>query len=127
MTPYIVTTKERIGGTDLVIPGERTVSRRAVATLDEARELAATAAGNAGNWSNTLDAALCRGAAKQARALSESGGPVGPLPDGTTIEVELIGWPELERCGRYTAPTGPYPGPRDDDAIIAAYNREARA
>lgn len=31
------------------------------------------------------------------RAVSEGGGKVGPLPDGTVIEIEEVGWPELAR------------------------------
>jgi hypothetical protein len=70
--PFIVTTTRL----DLKLHGEF-VSRRAVATLEEARGLAALPCGIS-NPSHF----------HQAVRLPESGGTVGPLPDGTVIEVE---------------------------------------
>lgn len=52
------------------------VSRRTVATLDEARAVAK-------KLSNA-------DAQRQWEALEESGGMIGPLPDGTVIEVERV-------------------------------------
>jgi hypothetical protein len=76
--PYIVTTHyphrdEEEGGS---APDERT----AVATLEEAREAVA----------QTINAARVPNlhpAVAQYDALPEAGGTVGPLPDGTVIEV----------------------------------------
>lgn len=65
--------------------GAVVVGGRAVATLDEARDEA---------WEiayphDQLFDSRWRDAAK---AVSESGGTVGPLPDGTTITVKLATW-----------------------------------
>jgi hypothetical protein len=79
--PYIVTTKRpgyrpsRIGYLDDM----RVVSRRAVATLEDARA-AAQEACSGPDFMGPLEASL----------ISESGGTVGPLPDGTVIEVERV-------------------------------------
>lgn len=87
MTPYIVTTTE-IGpqGHDPI------ASRRAVATLDEAREGALTEIELGGH--GVADFELL----KRADTLPESGGTVGPLPDGTLIEVERVEYRALCDC-----------------------------
>jgi hypothetical protein len=61
--------------------------------------------------------------------LPESGGTVGPLPNGTVIEVEQVGWSELARLAgrtRYTVPPDePVPdglGRRGWQVILDAYN-----
>jgi hypothetical protein len=66
-----------------------TVTRRAVATLDEARE-AIVAAGRIPPSGHVYPAALMA-----AESLPESGGRVGPLPDGTVIEVRFASWQQL--------------------------------
>jgi hypothetical protein len=78
--PYIVIT-ERPSQPDAGNSAQRnrSVSRRAVATLEEARR----EAGRACLGSTSLDLRNV----EQARTLPESGGTVGPLPDGTVIEV----------------------------------------
>jgi hypothetical protein len=82
--PYVVTTKRRCepaAGTDdwpMLLP----VSRQTVATLEEARRIA----GRACLGSTPLNLENI----EQARTLPEPGGTVGPLPDGTVIEVERV-------------------------------------
>jgi hypothetical protein len=76
--PYIVITKRLDSSTGWNDSGLR-VSGRAVATLEEARR----EAGRACLGSTSLDLRNV----EQARTLPESGGTVGPLPDGTVIEV----------------------------------------
>ena len=69
--------------------GFRGYSRTAVATLDEALSDVSTIVCNlmAGeNFGQYQD---------QFRAIADSGGSVGPLPDGTTIEVRPVAWRDL--------------------------------
>ena len=83
--PYIITTtyQRRPGplGTDLL-------SRHAVATLDEAREYAwETVKQISGPSTATVaNRAACE-------SITERGGTIGPLPDGTMIEVKPVSWP----------------------------------
>jgi hypothetical protein len=87
--PYIIETRtaEEHDGEFFYHPAD--TSRVAVATLDEARTAAWDAAcatgivGLVGQWR------------RQAENLPEQGGSVGPLPDGTTIEVKQIRWEVL--------------------------------
>jgi hypothetical protein len=122
--PYIVTTKRRLAGRVNVptadagpqpFGGERyrVLSRRAVATLDEARMH---------TWRTvSLQAAYA------VSALPESGGTVGPLPDGTVIEVEATTWQALAEYGGllsdggliYAAERG---SPDAQQRILDAYN-----
>lgn len=80
--PYLVTTKRRvvehIGDIERVT--HEVLSCRAVATLDEAVEDAEQVA------LTFHDVVL---------TLPESGGTVGPLPDGTLIEVRPVSWEYL--------------------------------
>jgi hypothetical protein len=91
--PFIVTTKRpykraevqvlRARGEHGPIANMRIVSRRAVATLEEARSVCR----------GTVHETHVNGAPVdepwvQTDALRESGGTVGPLPDGTVIKVE---------------------------------------
>jgi hypothetical protein len=86
--PYIITTKRpnempsRVGfADDMRIVGKPV----AVTTLDEAREaVVATVMGALRN--DPPDDYLI------AQRIGESGGTVGPLPDGTVIEVRRVGW-----------------------------------
>lgn len=103
--PYIITTKvprataRTANGADLEAFERRTTpdydvrSHRAVATLDNARLVVRTL---------VVDSALSRGttegypaSARIADPITESGGAVGPLPDGTLIEVEELSWLSL--------------------------------
>lgn len=80
--PYIITTAGKLADGTLHQWGDPV----AVATLEEAREEAKNHADNlpiedkAGPWYRAID------------ALPESGGSVGPLPDGTIIEVSRVAW-----------------------------------
>jgi hypothetical protein len=67
----------------------RVVSRRAVATLDEARDECERL------WTATLPWAQEGTRGLVNLKVSESGGTVGPLPDGTIIEVEAVTWRTL--------------------------------
>jgi hypothetical protein len=87
--PYIVTTKRpEPKGSDPVLWAY--VSRRAVATLEEARRYALTVADEHEGemWSPAM-----------LEAVYEFGGEgtVGPLPDGTVIEVVQTTWLDLAR------------------------------
>lgn len=78
--PYVITTR-----TEGRQPGrefDARYSRRAVATLDEVKRYAHSAASELGYSKPEHHDAI--------EALPESGGTVGPLPDGTTIEVEAV-------------------------------------
>lgn len=111
--PYVITT----------IRDERGVTYAsdpvAVATLEEARE----------NIAPMLEEAFPYGPcgnAKAIRELSESGGTVGPLPDGRIIEVSRVGWIDFEMMAR-RGDTGLPPieiFDRDDYRadLIAAFN-----
>jgi hypothetical protein len=80
--PYVVTTKRR-DRFDVMGPDRdrwTILSRHTVATLEEARRIVGRVC--LGSTSLNLENI------EQARTLPESGGPVGPLPDGTMIEVE---------------------------------------
>lgn len=89
--PYIITTTASAGQSDDVHAGERIPddTRRAVATLDEARDYAWKQAG----WTpdapdtpgGTHDIRRSHGGLKEA-----TGGTIGPLPDGTLITVERV-------------------------------------
>jgi hypothetical protein len=80
MSPYIVTTKRR-GYMGLgLVRSPRVVSRRAVATLEEARDFIYSLCAETDVDDERIADDIDR--------LPESGGTVGPLPDGTVIEVE---------------------------------------
>jgi hypothetical protein len=90
--PYIATTKRSNTETCECDPMDegwcgretmRTVSRRAVATLEEARAHAHSAASERG-WSTRQNH-------DDIEALPDSGGTV-TLPDGASIEVRQVGW-----------------------------------
>ena len=66
-------------------PARRARARRAVATLDEAREDALDAV-----WTQEYSSRDPEPDLDAARALPEAGGTIGPLPDGTVIVVEHV-------------------------------------
>lgn len=114
--PYIITTQKPTHYGPIPTTDGGVKSRRAVATLDEARTSVAKWMHYDGppiydrdEWVRLDDAA---------RSLPKAGGTIGPLPDGTVIEVREVQWRTL--CDR----TGlPYPGSDDDRArIIDAHN-----
>lgn len=111
--PYIITTTTRRGPEGAT---KFDVTRRAVATLDEAREEAWDAYSQPDDVAReTLDAL-----AEQVFAITEQGGTIGPLPDGTRIEVETATWDELAD----DAGTPLYPAVVSHSEIIDAYNAE---
>jgi hypothetical protein len=95
--PYIVTAK-RPCATEY--GAQFSLSRRAVATLEEAQETAWDVACN-----------HLGGDPAPFVALPESGGTVGPLPNGTVIEVEQTTWAALAEAA-------------DEDWWIALAERE---
>jgi hypothetical protein len=76
MTSYIVTTHRPTLVTYTPPKRHTEISRRVVATLDEALT---EARASASSWSGE--------AHDQLHAIPKSGGTIGPLPDGTLIEV----------------------------------------
>lgn len=90
--PYVITTTTPTGGESSLAVGKRT--RVAVATLEEARKAAARAI----IADPTADGAIAR--TRECHTIPESGGTVGPLPDGTVIEVERAPWPHIARSGQ---------------------------
>lgn len=110
--PYIITTHTY--GWAMPGHGTHSATRRAVATLDEARAAAHTSA-NMPATPSTLDALM--GVRAAIDALPESGGTVGPLPDGTVIEVEPIDWTSLQHAVGTARRV-----PATPAAIIDAYN-----
>lgn len=105
MSPFIVTTKRQWHELEFETERVRTsvVSRVAVGTLQEAREATEAAARTS---RIAIDALV-----------AESGGSVGPLPDGTLIQVEHVGWRHIEDSLGYHLgyPDGP-------EAALAAFN-----
>jgi hypothetical protein len=122
--PYVMTTKRpysreevqalRGRGEHGPIANMITVSRRAVATLDAELPRLMREHGANGDWATSAVANL-----------RESGGTVGPLPDGTVIEVERTLWSSLaDEVGaelRWDPPT------RDGDYLHAAQREELEA
>jgi hypothetical protein len=102
MSPYIVTTKRR-GYMGLgLVRSPRVVSRRAVATLEEAQDLVREA-----------------GATVAAAVITESGGTI-TLPDGTVIEVEQT---TVEAIANEVVPAaGHFWTAADVPKILDAYN-----
>lgn len=100
--PYIVTTSEPF---DAAVHVHRPAfSRVAVATLDEAQ---------------THIELL--GATRMADVVSSDGGTIGPLSDGTVIEVRPVLHAELARDAGLSRRDTPL---MSDDAIVAAYNAQ---
>jgi hypothetical protein len=132
--PYVVTTKRLTpDGLGVTRPNER----RAVATLEEARQ-AVNDADEIGavedllfdlaqtvmrddpqlHWDRDRGLIYLRA---WDQLIPESGGTVGPLPDGTVIEVEPVEWYWLYDKSGYGRTSQ-----ASDDTVIAAYNaREA--
>lgn len=133
--PYVITITREVER-DYHEPGQGLragmfieTSRRAVATIEEAREGIREMfnLGPGDQWGH--DRYLPGSGA--ADDLTESGGTVGPLPDGTTITVEHVDWMDFER----PLVTGDLPDIETFDSddyrasLIDAYNarQEARA
>jgi hypothetical protein len=117
--PYIITTKRpnecpsRVGFADDM----RVTGRRAVATLEEARDGSIDIVRHAGPPVGEYFEAE-----KIANRLPESGGTVGPLPDGTLIEVERKTWKSLaEQVWEHGRD---HYWPSEEAEIIDAYNAQ---
>jgi hypothetical protein len=98
--PFIVTTKRPEPtypkGEERAVNVLHPVSRRAVATLEDAQ---AYVSGLVSGMTTSADNHGARKtAADQLWSMPESGGSVGPLPDGTVIEVECTTWASLDRA-----------------------------
>ena len=95
--PYVVTPNTE---------GTETLTRRAVATSEEAR------------WEirNFTDSHFAYYGRYHGDAVSEQGGTVGPLPDGTVIELEHVTWPRLGELASRPYRFGEY------DQTIGAFN-----
>ena len=105
--PYIIETRY----SDCDFPGscgECDISRIAVATLDEARRITA----------REYREHVHRFMGFDTRWITESGGTVGPLPDGTVIEVRSTHWEDLRHAAGLDFPTSRHE--RAD--ILAAFN-----
>ena len=127
--PYIITTTQReITGSEGAWRGsvlEHEVSRTAVATLEDAREAALQGIEDAyrGQVPHIVDSAHGLEAFHEsdtdAEELLESGGTVGPLPDGTVIEVRPASWMDLKI---HTDLPGDPHGTLSNATILAAFN-----
>jgi hypothetical protein len=113
--PYIVTTLSPCSPPDA---GHK-VSRRAVATLDEAR----------GACFEILGKLSIKDAASAYHSpIGPQGGMVGPLPDETVIKVEAVEWLDLSRGAGEPDFGVPDLGHDVDRAfVLAAYNAHQRA
>ena len=102
--PYVITTKRRGSyGPQYSAAEADAVSHRAVTTLEEAKRAAY----------DVLDTQRdTMGPEKYGKLRcvifdwSGSGGTVGPLPDGTVIEVEAVTWQDLGWVGTTTPDAG---------------------
>lgn len=127
--PYVITTKR---GREQVLvenfgPAHTYAefSRRAVATLEEAREAIRVVADVQRNFPTA------KPVYESARRLSKSGGTVGPFPDGTVIEVAPASYDDLITVGLECPDSlgwGMMPSSTRRPAILRAFNaREAVA
>lgn len=101
MSPFIVITKRPTDrGFSLSEEPVHEVSRRAVATLEEATAAAERAVRNCRDAAGTREAWDSAYASLSAAAnLAEAGGTVGPLLDGTLIEVKSETWVQVAYWG----------------------------
>ena len=122
--PYIITTH----APDLSNPAHRhsgikaVTTRTAVATLKEARTSAFSILIGINHRDETGAQYIDEDTFDAARALPDAGGTVGPLPDGTVIEVRPVSTEDLARM----ADIEPHAFDPDRPApIIAAFNAQA--
>lgn len=107
--PYIVTTQRTSDER-----GVELLSRRAVATLEEAQDAAQQIVYDGPPIRvKTEWELICMVIAD----MPESGGSVGPLPDGTVIEVERVDWPRMATIAGYGG---------NPSRLIAAFNSRQR-
>ena len=126
--PYIITTSHGCGYCQRCGYGGGSspeclhpqATRAAVATLEEARELAYDRIVHTPEYTRvtgfpTLEWTHAR--------LPEAGGTVGPLPDGTVIEVRPASWADLDTATPRARRVPEYvPFPDRHAAILAAFN-----
>lgn len=138
--PYIVTTHELDETSGMPTPPMN--RPYAVATLEDARDYVID---ELGHIYDGFELPVSDEHNQRAAELTESGGTIGPLPDGYVIEVQRVDWLDLERDrrGQPTYPGSVWPinvanDPRDRkghgfspervanarQTIIDAYNRE---
>lgn len=129
--PYVITT------TAVASPGQvygpQWVTRRAVATLDEAHEVASNiACGHGmpkgfGGFARDVDERMAQYLPIRYAAghVPESGGTVGPLPDGTVIDVTPIGLQRMVDELRHAMQ--PIPEIQTTDRVVASYNAAQEA
>ena len=89
--PYIITTTADDPHVGTPAMERVTVTRTAVATLDEARDVVTGIVEEREPFSHKVQET----AGSNLSAMRESGGTIGPLPDGTVIEVRPASWHEL--------------------------------
>ena len=116
--PFITTTKRPVDAGHPEAPRDGwPASRRAVATLEEVAD--------------RVDEQFADHSMSYRRvvlALPEAGGTVGPLPDGTVIEVHRAPWQRIWEWSGWSVPTIGPPDAREQVEILAAWNaREARS
>lgn len=91
--PYVITTRNTDPRQRMAVePNGRwtdVTSRRAVATLDEAREAARETIYRQEMSGRANDPQFVK-VAREFHRIDDEGGTVGPLPDGTVIEVEWV-------------------------------------
>lgn len=117
--PFTVTTKRptRVDADDLASAYEdRVVSRRAVATLEDARRHVSYASCLPSGRHTT-----------NGHEITESGGSVGPLPDGTSIEVKPITWAEIRSALGHSPKAHEPRTPLYAAALLNAYTTRATA
>jgi len=115
--PYIITTATPLRGEPVHEPLDR-ITRTAVATLEEAREACYDVLIKLDN-----DPAPYFDAHFAVDNMDDSGGSVGPLPDGTVIEVRPTTWERVARdAGLETWRLVTDPAPVVGEQILAAFN-----
>lgn len=116
--PYIIetTTPEMSSYIEPGQPWPRTVSRRAVATLEEAQREAWTIVADSPTGADHSLMEWRRDAAN----VPAEGGTIGPLPDGGVIEVRQVSWTSLRTMSGIDESS--VPGSRPDSDIIPAFN-----
>ena len=95
--PYIITTWHNEDAAPTPVIPKPKDTRIAVATLDEARGIAIRDSA----FACCPNVKAADNARRKALSLPESGGTIGPLPDGTIIEVERINWIRLAEMASY--------------------------
>jgi len=124
--PYIITTRRPYPYKAAnAVPSDATIdTRTAVATLKEMRQHARNAVedcAQAPGWTPKYVAAR-----NIARDLPAEGGSIGPLPDGTVIEVQAVCWNWIIGIADDRGvDTDAVHGDGGDLAIIAAFNGAA--